>query len=296
MKGLLMNCTAVVLSALLAVGCGGGEKRKKADGDGNKTSTITDKGSDTMVQLAQRWAEEYGKKNTGLKVEVSGGGSGTGISALINGTTDIANASRPMKQEERDQVKAKFGADVVEIPVAKDGIAIYANEGNKVDSLTVEQLRDIYLGKITDWKDLGGEPGKIILYGRENSSGTYEFFKEHVLEKKDFPAEVQTLSGTGGIVSAITKDPKGIGYGGAGYAKGIKEIKIVSPTTKMAMAPTEENVLSGAYPLSRNLFFYLRAQPTGDTKAYIDWVLSSEGQAIVKESGYFPLKGSGQPS
>jgi len=294
MKGLLMKSAVMVLSALLAVGCGDG---KRPPGEAaKKKATITDKGSDTMVQLAQRWAEEYAKKNANVSVQVSGGGSGTGISALINGTTDIANASRPMKPEEREQVKTKFGADVVEIPVARDGIAIYAHESNTVDSLTVEQLRSIYLGQITDWKDVGGAPGKIILYGRENSSGTYEFFKEHVLEKKDFPADVQTLSGTGAIVSAVTKDPKGIGYGGAGYAKGIKEIKVVSPTTKMAIAPTEENVLSGAYPLARNLFFYLRTQPTGAIKEYIDWVLSPEGQAIVKESGYFPLKGAGQPS
>ncbi len=294
MKGLLMKSAVMVLSALLAVGCGDG---KRAPGEAaKKKTTITDKGSDTMVQLAQRWAEEYAKKNANMNVQVSGGGSGTGISALINGTTDIANASRPMKPEEREQVKSKFGADVIEIPVAKDGIAIYAHESNSVDSLTIEQLRGIYLGQITDWKAVGGAPGKIILYGRENSSGTYEFFKEHVLEKKDFPADVQTLSGTGAIVSAVTKDPRGIGYGGAGYAKGIKEIKVVSPTTKMAIAPTEENVLSGAYPLARNLFFYLRTQPTGATKEYIDWVLSPEGQAIVKESGYFPLKAAGQPS
>jgi phosphate transport system substrate-binding protein len=295
MKGLLMKSTVMVLCSLLAVGCGGGKKDAGADG-GKKKTTITDKGSDTMVQLAQRWSEEYGKKNADVKVDVSGGGSGTGIAALIEGTTEICNASRPMKQDERDKVKAKFGADVVEIPVAKDGIAIYANEANKVDSLTIEQLRGIYLGEISDWKDVGGEPGKIILYGRENSSGTYEFFKEHVLEKKDFPATVLTLSGTGAIVSAVTKDVKGIGYGGAGYAKGVKEIKIINPETRVAVAPTEENVLSGVYPLARNLFFYLRTQPTGAIKAYIDWVLGPEGQAVVKEVGYFPLKSGSQPS
>src|ERR1041384_4182172 len=145
MKGLLMKSAVMVLSALLAVGCGDG-KRPPSEAAKKKT-TITDKGSDTMVQLAQRWAEENAKKNGNVSVQVSGGGSGTGISALINGTTDIANASRPMKPEEREQVKTKFGADVVEVPVAKDGIAIYAHESNTVDSLTIEQLRGIYLGQ-----------------------------------------------------------------------------------------------------------------------------------------------------
>ncbi|MEO5930176.1 MAG: substrate-binding domain-containing protein, partial [Candidatus Kapaibacterium sp.] len=135
-----------------------------------------------------------------------------------------------------------------------------------------------------------GTPGKIILYGRENSSGTYEFFKEHVLEKKDFPSIVQTLSGTSAIVSAVTKDQNGIGYGGAGYSKGVKTVKLVSTETKMAIAPTEENVLSGAYPLSRYLYFYVRQTPTGATKNYIDWVLGPKGQALVKELGYFSLK------
>ncbi|MDB5034184.1 MAG: Phosphate transporter substrate-binding protein [Chlorobi bacterium] len=286
MKDLMIKSASLVLSALLAVGCGGKSSNSR------KQETITDKGSDTMVQLAQRWAEEYGKADSTVKIEVSGGGSGTGISALINGSTDICNASRQMKPDEQKQIKTKFGNEAIEIPVAKDGISIYANEANTTDSLTLEQLRGIFLGQITDWKDVGGTPGKIILYGRENSSGTYEFFKEHVLEKKDFPSIVQTLSGTSAIVSAVTKDQNGIGYGGAGYSKGVKTIKIVSATTKMAIAPTEENVLSGAYPLSRYLYFYVRQTPTGATKNYIDWVLGPKGQALVKELGYFPLKGN----
>jgi len=285
MKGLLMKSTLIVLSALLAVGCGDGVKKKDKK---DKKHVITQKGSDTMVLLAQAWAEKFGAAHPNIQIQVSGGGSGTGISALINGTTDICNASRPMKESEREQIKQKFGNDVVEFPVAKDGITVYVNQGNKVDSLTLAQLRDIYLGKVTNWKDVGGADAPIILYGRENSSGTYEFFKEHVLAKADFAPVTQTLSGTAAIVNAVGKDGNGIGYGGAAFASGIKEVKIAGESGG-AVAPTEANVLSGAYPLSRFLYIYVRQQPTGDTKAYIDWILSAEGQGVVKEIGYFPL-------
>jgi phosphate transport system substrate-binding protein len=194
-----------------------------------------------------------------------------------------------MSAEERQQIKQKFGTDVVEIPVAKDGVAIYVSESNPVDSLSMDQLRTIYSGAVSNWKDVGGSDAKIILYGRENSSGTYSFFKEHVLKKGDFAPATQTLPGTAGVVSAITKDPNGIGYGGEAYSKGVKMLKIVQ-ASGLAVSPTEENIRSGAYPLARDLYFYLRQQPTGAAKQYIDWVLSAEGQAVVKEVGYFPIK------
>jgi phosphate transport system substrate-binding protein len=288
MKRLLTNCTALVLGALLAVGCGdgGGKVEKKA-----KKQVITQKGSDTMVPLAQAWSEKFTGAHPDIQVQVTGGGSGTGISALINGTTDVCDASRPMKDEERQQIKQKYGSDVVEIPVAKDGITIYVHEGNKLDSLTIDQLRAIYLGQTKNWKELGGPDEPIVLYGRENSSGTYEFFKEHVLNKQDFAQGTQTLSGTGALVNAVVKDPNGIGYGGAAYSKGVKVLKIAG-ASGAAVEPSEANVLSGAYPLSRNLFLYLRQQPTGYTKTYVDWVLSPDGQAVVKQVGYFPIKGT----
>jgi phosphate transport system substrate-binding protein len=285
MKGLLMKSTAVVLGALLAIGCGdGGGKKGEA-----KKHVITQKGSDTMVLLAQAWAEKFGAGHPGIQVQVSGGGSGTGIAALINSTTEICDASRPMKDEEKAQIKQQ-GADVVEIPVAKDGITIYVNEASKVDSLTIDQLRGIYLGETRNWTEVGGADGQIILYGRENSSGTYEFFKEHVLSKKDFYEKTQTLAGTAAIVNAVGKDANGIGYGGAAYAKGVKELKIVG-SGGTAVSPTEENVLSGAYPLSRDLFLYLRQQPSGEIKTYTEWIVGPEGQAVVKKIGYFPIKG-----
>lgn len=290
MKRVFKNSTLVLLAALVAAGCSDGEKKPEGEKAPTK-ETITEKGSDTMVLLAQAWAEKFRTKNPNIEVAVSGGGSGTGISALINGTTEIANASRPMNDQERQQVRQKYGTDVVEIPVAKDGVAIYVNATSPIDSLSLEQLRGIYSGTTTNWKAVGGPDATIILYGRENSSGTYAFFKEHVLNKGDFAANTQTLPGTAGVVGAIAKDKNGIGYGGEAYGSNeIKMVKIMGANGGPAMEPTEENVRSGAYPLSRELYFYLRQAPAGATKEYVDWVLGAEGQAVVREVGYFPIK------
>ncbi len=251
----------------------------------NAGDKITIKGSDTMVILAQRWAEAFMSKNGGVSIQVTGGGSGTGISALINGTTDICNSSRPMKSSEVKKVKERYGTLGVEIPCAKDGITIYLNQSNPVKNLTMQQLKDIYTGKITNWNQVGGNDARIILYSRENNSGTYVFFKEKVLSNADYSPSCQNLPGTSAVVNAVSKDKNGIGYGGAAYAKGIKHPTINS------VEPTEANVKSGKYPLARNLFMYLKSRPTGAIKQFIDWVLGSEGQAIVKKVGYFPVNG-----
>jgi phosphate transport system substrate-binding protein len=251
---------------------------------------ITVKGSDTMVILAQRWAEIYMAKHPGVTVQVTGGGSGVGISALINGTTDICNASRPMKQSEVDKLKARFNVLGVEIKAAKDGLAIYVNESNPVQELSIDQLRGIYTGAITNWKDIGGPDAKIILYGRENSSGTYVYFKDNVLKGDDFSPMTQTMPGTAAVVNAVSKDKSGIGYGGAAYAKGIRDVKVKKDAASPGYLPTEENVKSSKYPISRYLYLYTRNRPTGALKEYIDWILSSEGQQIVTKVGYFPVK------
>ncbi|MDP2884876.1 MAG: phosphate ABC transporter substrate-binding protein [Ignavibacteria bacterium] len=251
---------------------------------------ITVKGSDTMVILAQRWAEIYMAKHPGVTVQVTGGGSGVGISALINGTTDICNASRPMKQSEVDKLKARFNVLGVEIKAAKDGLAIYVNESNPVQELSIDQLKGIYTGAITNWKDLGGPDAKIILYGRENSSGTYVYFKDNVLKGDDFSPMTQTMPGTAAVVNAVSKDKFGIGYGGAAYAKGIKDVKVKKDAASPGYLPTEENVKSGKYPISRYLYLYTRNRPTGALKEYIDWILSSEGQQMVTKVGYFPVR------
>lgn len=251
---------------------------------------ITIKGSDTMVILAQRWAEKYMSIESGTTIQVTGGGSGVGISALINGTTDICNSSRPMKKSERDKLKARFNSLGVEIPVARDGITVYVNESNPVKELSLQQIKAIYRGEITNWKDLGGPDTKIILYGRENSSGTYVYFRDFVLGGADYSPMTQTLPGTAAVVNAVAKDKNGIGYGGAAYAKGVVHVAVKKDESSPAYQPTLETVKSGQYPITRYLYMYTRVKPAGDMKKFIDWALSDEGQAIVSQVGYFPVK------
>ncbi|HVR02927.1 MAG TPA: phosphate ABC transporter substrate-binding protein [Polyangia bacterium] len=253
-------------------------------------AAITVKGSDTMVVLGQRWAEEYMAKHKGATIQVTGGGSGTGISALINGTTDVCEASRSMKEPEKKQVADKAGGPPVEIVVAKDGLSVYVNDANPVTELSMAQLKDIYTGKVTDWKDVGGTPGKIIPYSRENSSGTYVFFKEHVLSNADYTPRAQAMPGTAAVVNAVARDKSSIGYGGAAYSKGIKVVKVKKEPTSASVLPSDATIKDGSYPLSRPLFFYLRPKAAAGIKAFTDWVLSPEGQAIVVKVGYFPIK------
>jgi phosphate transport system substrate-binding protein len=251
---------------------------------------ITVKGSDTMVILGQRWAEVYMQKHPDVTVQVTGGGSGTGISALINGTTDICNASRPMKDSERDMLKEKSGSRGIEIKCALDGLSIYLNEANPVKELTLEQIKGIYTGKITNWKAVGGPDQKILLYGRENNSGTYVYFKDEILMGEDFASATQHLPGTAAVVNAVSRDRWGIGYGGSAYGKGIREAGVKKDASSPPFRPTRENIASGAYPISRYLFMYVRKRPEGAMKQYIDWILGEEGQKIVTEVGYFPIR------
>ncbi len=252
--------------------------------------SVTIKGSDTMVILNQRWAENYMASRKDAVIQVTGGGSGTGISALLSGSTDICASSRPMSEKEKAALQAKTGVPPVEIPVAKDGVAIFLNTQNPVKELTLAQIKDIYTGKITDWKDVGGTAGRIILYSRENNSGTYVFFKEHVLNKQDFSPMASNLPGTAGVANAVSKDPKGIGYGGAAYAKGIKYCAVQADDKSPAYLPDEKHILAGTYAASRDLYFYLRGPAQGEVKSFIDWVLSRAGQSVVVSVGYFPLK------
>jgi phosphate transport system substrate-binding protein len=251
---------------------------------------ITVKGSDTMVILAQRWAEAYMSGHPGSIVQVTGGGSGTGIAALINGTTDICTASRPMKEDEKRKLRDRFQSMGSEIAVAKDGLSIYVSEQNPVKHLSFAQLRDIYTGAITNWKQVGGGDAMIVLYGRENSSGTYVYFKDNVLLGRDYSPRCQTLPGTAAVVNAVARDPNGIGYGGAAYAKGIKECAVSRDDKSPAVLPGAATVKDGSYPVTRNLFFYTRNRPAGDAKKFIDWVLSPEGQALATQVGYFPVR------
>ena len=253
-------------------------------------TTFTVKGSDTMVILAQRWAEKYMGSHPGVTVQVTGGGSGVGISALINGTTDICDASRPMKSSEREKLKQRFNSLGVEIKSARDGLSVYLNDQNPVSELTLDQIKGIYTGKTTNWKDVGGPDAKIVLYGRENSSGTYVYFRDNVLNGEDYSSLMQSLPGTAAVVNAVSKDKLGIGFGGAAYGKGIKFLNVKKDAQSPGVAPTAETIKNGTYPITRYLYMYLRSRPTGALKEYIDWTLSAEGQAVVTEVGYFPIK------
>ena len=258
--------------------------------------SITVKGSDTMVILAQKWAEVYMGKHPDVKIQVTGGGTGTGFAALQDRKTDLCNASRKIKAKEIATCVAAFGgAKPTEYKVAVDGLSVYVNAENPVKELTVEQVEQMFTGKIKNWKDVGGNDAPIVLYSRENSSGTYEFFKEHVLKGRDFAASAQTMPGTAIVLQSVAKEKNGIGYGGAAYGAGAKHLKIKPSASEPAVEPTEENVLKGVgggagYPIARYLYIYVNpALDKGDIAAYLNWIRSDEGQKVVKDVGYFPL-------
>jgi len=251
-------------------------------------STITIKGSDTLVRLGQRWAEEYMKDNKDVVIQVSGGGSGTGIAALLNGGTDICEASRDMKEKEYKLAKKK-GIEPYRVSVSLDGIAVFLNEANQVKSLNFAQLKGIYTGSITNWKEVGGKDTHIIIYGRENNSGTYAFFKEHVLDKEDYSDYTQTLPGTAAVVNAVSKDVNGIGYGGIAWARGVKFAAVNKNENDTPVLPTMETVSDGSYPISRELYWFFNGKPEGELKKLINWALSEAGQKVAEDMDYIPL-------
>jgi phosphate transport system substrate-binding protein len=252
--------------------------------------SITVKGSDTMVILAKKWAEVYMGKHSDVQIQVTGGGSGTGFAALQNKTSDLANASRPIKSAEVAACIKAFGKKPNEYKVALDGLSVYVNESNPLKELTVDQLGAIFTGTVTNWKELGGSDEAIVVYSRENNSGTYEFFKEHVLKGKDFVASAQTMPGTAALLQAVAKDKRGIGYGGAAYGAGAKHLLIKKDATSPAIEPTEENVVKGTYPIWRYLYVYVNpALDKDEIAAYLKWARTDEGQKLVKEVGYYPL-------
>jgi phosphate transport system substrate-binding protein len=251
---------------------------------------ITVKGSDTLVILAQKWAEVYMQKNPDIKIQVTGGGTGTGFAALQNQQTDLCNASRKIRAKEIETCIKAFGKRPTEYKVALDGLSVYVSADNKIEELSVDQLEGIFTGKIRNWKDLGGAEAPIVVYSRENSSGTYEFFKEHVLKGKDFVASAQTMPGTAAVLQAVAKDKNGIGYGGAAYGAGAKHLRIKKDDASPAIEPTEENVIAGKYPIWRYLYIYVNPNlDKGDIAKYLGWIRSDDGQKVVKEVGYFPL-------
>jgi phosphate transport system substrate-binding protein len=256
------------------------------------TVQIQQKGSDTLLVLAQNWAEDYMSENSNVEIVVSGGGSGTGISALINKQIDIADASRQIKQKEIDAAK-EVDVNPVEWKVALDGISIIVNSENNLDELSYNQLRGLYNGSITNWSEVGGIDAPVITYGRQSTSGTYVYFNEEVLDEEDYRVDMNQMAGNADIVEAVINDPNGIGYVGVAYAEARKdELKIVSvkrQATSQAYQPTSANIVNGNYPVSRYLYVYSNGIPEGAVKDYIKFMLSIEGQEVVVEIGYIGL-------
>jgi phosphate transport system substrate-binding protein len=269
-----------------------GKKDTKAD---SGPTTIQVKGSDTMVNVAQAWAEEYSTVAKDVEVEVSGGGSGVGLAALVKGTVDIANASRNIKDDEVQLAKQNTGKEPKEFVVGHDALAVYVNKNNPIEEITLDQLKQIFAegGTATKWSELGikipdASSDEIVRVSRQSSSGTYEFFREHVLDKKDFKLGSRDMNGSKEVVELVGNTKTAIGYSGMGYATdNVKMVKI--KTEHGTFAPTVENAQTKVYPLSRSLLMYTLGEPEGAVKKYIDWILSADGQKIVKDNGYVPL-------
>ena len=260
------------------------------------TATIQIKGSDTMVNLVQAWVEEYKNIDSTVNIEVSGGGSGVGLAALERGAIDIATASRNIKSSEAELVLKNTGKEPVEFVIAFDALAIYVNKDNPIKEITFEELAHIFAegSKITHWSQLGVTiPGvkddKIIRISRQSSSGTYEFFREHVLNKKDFKLGSCDMNGSKEVVEIISSTKTAIGYSGMGYATPlIKMLSLSNKSGDSAYAPTIENALTKKYPLSRSLQMYTIGNPDGAIKAFLDWVHSDAGQQLVQDNGFVP--------
>jgi len=256
------------------------------------SGSITVKGSDTMVNLAAAWAEAFSNENPKVSISVTGGGSGTGIAALINKQTDIANASRAMKDEEKQDAEGN-GVNPVETQVALDGLSVVVNPSNPVTELSIPQLSDIYSGKITNWKDVGGNDASIVVLARDTNSGTHVFFKEHVVqyqEKLEYGSDVQFMAATQAGFDEVAGNENAIMYGGLGYVTDeVKPLGVKKDASSPAVQASIETVKSGEYPIARPLFVYTNGEPTGTLKAYIDWILGSEGQKIVEDLEFVPL-------
>jgi phosphate transport system substrate-binding protein len=290
-----------ILLPLILGACAGSDT---PDGDtpasGDVTS-IVNKGSDTIVNLALAWAERYQQLNPNVSISVTGGGSGTGIAALINKTVDIANASRQIKPEELDEAKDK-GTDAVEFVIARDAIAIIVNPSNPIDQLTLQQISDIYSGKIKTWDELGwsdpdGKERPIVRLSRETNSGTHVYFLEEVLRLGDsenktlFSADTLLLPSSEGITSEVKDNPNAIGYDGLGYV--VPEVKVVAVARYANgpfVMPSADTVNNDEYPIARDLYMYTAGKPSGEIKAYLEWIMSPEAQQIVVELGFVPIK------
>lgn len=282
-------------AALLTTGC---DKKGSADSGKKAGDSLQNIGSDTMVNLAQAWAEAYAKVQPTVSVEVSGGGSGIGVAALINGTCDIANSSRKLEKEEEEKATAKYGGKhPTEHLVAYDALAIYVHPSNPLNEISIEQLSDLYRdgGKISKWSELGvtvpGAQDEVVRVSRQNNSGTYHYFRESVLGKKsDFRAGSRDMSGSKDVVELVSNTPGAIGYSGIGYRTDkVKVLKVSKKTGDPAVEPSIKTALDKTYPIARPMFMYAPPGAKPQVDAYLKWITSAPGQVIVIEKGYVPL-------
>lgn len=274
---------AVMLIGAYAAGWFGGEAEPTEPEPGGEIQTLTIQGSTTVLPIAQKAAEKYMDLHPNVDIQVSGGGSSVGVKSAGEGTVDIGMASRAMKDEEKSTYP-----DLNPIVVARDGIAMIVHPSNTVNSLSVEQIKGIYNGTYTNWSDVGGEDAEIVVVGRDSASGTREFFWKHVMNKEDFVPIMLEKNSNGAVKQTVTQTPGAIGYVGLGYVdESVKALNV--KTDGDEVEPTIENVINGSYPISRSLFMLVKGEPTGLAKDFIDFVLSDEGQAIVKEEGFVPV-------
>lgn len=282
-----------ILSSLSLVSCTSNTANAASD---SPARYIENKGSDTIVNLALAWAERYQVEHPDVRISVTGGGSGTGIAALINGTVDIANASRQIKEEEIAEAQSK-GVDPLEHIIARDAIAVIVNPENPVSELTLGQISDIYSGKVANWSEVGGEDRPIVKLSRETNSGTHVYFLETVLrlgskeDKTLFSMDTLLLPSSEGIIAEVRQNPNAIGYDGLGYVPhDLKMIAIAEEEGGAYVLPAIETVNDKTYPIARDLYMYTDGEPTGIVKEYLDWILSAEAQQIVAELGFVPVK------
>jgi len=289
----LYRFVLLLIIIILLAGCSG--CGSSAENTSEQVKIIENKGSDTIVNLALAWAEEYQVVNPSVDLSVTGGGSGTGIAALINGTVDIANASRKMKPEERETA-LENGSDPVEFVIARDAIAVIVHLDNPVDLLTLQQISAIYSGAIDNWKEVGGEDRPIVRLSRETNSGTHVYFLDEVIRlgednnKTLFSQNTLLLPSSEGIGAEIRQNPNAIGYDGLGYVTDeMKVIGVASSPDDPFIFPSAGTVNNGQYPIARDLYMYTNGEPEGFIKEYLDWILSTDAQKIVTELGFVPI-------
>jgi phosphate transport system substrate-binding protein len=287
MKKTIMNL--LLVPAMVLVSCGGGEKKEASETKQPQKTSISLKGSDTVLPLGQKEAEVYMQKDSSSSITVTGGGSGVGITALVEGTTDIAMSSRDLKMDEKLKF-TEIKKEIEQVTIAFDALAVVVNPENKVSKLTREQIEKIFTGEITNWKQVGGINEKIVVYSRESSSGTYEFFKEHVLNKKNYATTVLSMPATGAIVQSIAQTKGAIGYIGLAYeTKELKSIAVSYDEGKTFVEPSVAAAKDKTYPISRPLYYIYDKTNAAKVKSFVDFALSPEGQKIVLEVGYVPL-------